>query len=280
LCLGFGLLLSFPPFHFWLPEVADDSPPYGVSVVLSLYMGGVILILLRFLDGFSWLRLSSSVYYVFLFAGSGMCLVGSSLSLVQNRLGRCVGYLSLSNLGVVFLGLSIPGSLGVKGGLVLLAVRVLSLIVWGVSFHVLRPKHASDHILDLRGRAFYNPVAFSSALLSALSLVGLPGLFSFPPFWFVLRNVTGLSPSGAPAVIPQVAILFSMAAGVISLYRFARPMMQVPLALSLSRGGGRLFRTVLLVSIGAFLLLGIFPQIIAVWAAGSATAFPNLFLPK
>jgi NADH:ubiquinone oxidoreductase subunit 4 (subunit M) len=276
LCLGFGLLLSFPPFHFWLPEVSDDSPPYSVSLVLSLYVGGVIFILLRFLDGFSWLHQSSSVYLVFLLAGSGMCVVGSSLSLVQSRLGRCVGYLSLSNLGVVFLSLSISGPIGVMGGLVLLALRGLSLLIWGISFHTLRPKQASDHIADLRGRAFSNPVAFSAALLSGLSLVGIPGLFSFPAFWAVLRSVSDPGSPGSPAVFPQLAILFSMAAGIISLYRFARPMMQVPLAISISREGGRLFRALLLLSILSFFLLGIFPQILAPWVSRAASAFPNL----
>jgi len=279
LCLGFGLLLSFPPFHFWLPEVADDSPPYSVSLVLSLYVGGVIFVLLRFLDGFAWLRQSSAVYLVFLLAGSGMCVIGSSLSLVQNRLGRCVGFLSLSNLGVVFLSLSITGPVGLKGGMLLLALRGLSLLVWGVSFHNLRPKQASDHIADLRGRAFSSPVAFSAALLSGLSLVGLPGLFSFPAFWTVLRSVTDPGSPGSPAVIPQLAILFSMVAGILSLYRFARPMMQVPLALSISRGGGRLFRALLLVSIGSIFLLGVFPQILSPWISNAASAFPNL-LPK
>jgi formate hydrogenlyase subunit 3/multisubunit Na+/H+ antiporter MnhD subunit len=279
LCLGFGLLLAFPPFHFWLPEVSDDSPPYSVSLILSLYVGGVIFILLRFLDGFSWLRQSSTVYLVFLLAGSGMCVIGSSLSLVQSRLGRCVGYLSLSNLGVVFLSLSIAGPIGVKNGLVLLALRGLSLLVWGVSFHTLRPKQASDHIAVLRGRAFTNPVAFSAALLSGLSLVGLPGLFSFPAFWAVLRSVSNPGSSGSPAVFPQLAILFSMSAGIVSLYRFARPMMQVPLALSISRGGGRLFRALLLVSIVSFFLLGVFPQILAPWVSRAASAFPNL-LPQ
>ncbi len=276
LCLGFGLLLSFPPFHFWLPDVADDSPPYSVSLVLSLYVGGVIFILLRFLDGFSWLRQSSAVYLVFLFAGSGMCVVGSALSLVQDRLGRCVGFLSLSNLGVVFLSLSIAGGVGLKGGLLLLALRGLSLLVWGVSFHHLRPKQASDHMADLRGRAFSNPVAFSAAILSGLSLVGIPGLFSFPAFWAVLRSVSNPGSTGSPTFFPQLAILFSMAAGIISMYRFARPMMQVPLALSISRGGGRLFRALLIVSIISFFLLGLFPQIITPWISSAASAFPHL----
>jgi formate hydrogenlyase subunit 3/multisubunit Na+/H+ antiporter MnhD subunit len=279
LCIGFGLLLSFPPFHFWLPEVADDSPPYSVSVVLSLYVGGVIFLLLRYLDGFSWLRESSIVYLVFLVAGSAMCLIGSSLSLVQVRLGRCVGYLSLSNLGVVFLSLSIVGPIGVRSGILLLVVRGLSLLIWGISFHALRPKQASDHIADLHGRAFSNPVAFSAALLSGLSLVGIPGLLSFPPFWVVLRYVSDPLSPGSPAVVPQLAVLFTMAAGVVSLYRFARPMMQVPLALSISRSGGRLFRAVVLVSIASFFILGIFPQVLAPWVSRVADAFPNLLSP-
>jgi formate hydrogenlyase subunit 3/multisubunit Na+/H+ antiporter MnhD subunit len=144
---------------------------------------------------------------------------------------------------------------------------------------MLRPKQARDRITDLRGRAFSNPVAFSAALLSGLSLVGVPGLFSFPPFWVVLRNVADPAAPGSPTMLPQLAILFSMAAGVVSLYRFAHPMMQVPLALSLSGGGGRLLRSILLVSIVSFLILGIFPQILAPWITGAANAFSNLVSP-
>jgi formate hydrogenlyase subunit 3/multisubunit Na+/H+ antiporter MnhD subunit len=278
LCLGFGLLLSFPPFHFWLPDVADDSPPYSVSVVLSLYMGGVVFVLLRFLDGFSWLRESSVIYLVFLFAGSGMCVVGSTLSLVQSRLGRCVGYLSLSNLGVVFIALSIAGPVGVRAGMVLLAVRGLSLVVWGISFHTLRPKQSSDHISDLRGRAFSSPIAFSAALISGLSLVGIPGLYSFPAFWAVLRSVSDPISPGAPTIFPQLAILFSMAAGILGMYRFALPMMQIPLAISISSGRGRIFRALLIVSMVFIFLLGIFPQVLGPWVASAAEAFPNLLI--
>jgi formate hydrogenlyase subunit 3/multisubunit Na+/H+ antiporter MnhD subunit len=160
-----------------------------------------------------------------------------------------------------------------------LAIRGLSLLVWGVSFHTLRPKQASDQIADLRGRAFSNPVAFSAALLSGLSLVGIPGLFSFPAFYVVLRSVEYPGSAGTPAVFPQLAILFSMVAGILSVYRFARPMMQVPLALSLSGAGGRLFRAILVVSIVSFFLLGVFPQFLSPWVSNAANAFPNL-LPK
>ncbi len=95
LCLGFGLLLSFPPFHFWLPDVADDSPPYSVSLVLSLYVGGVIFILLRFLDGFAWLRQSSSVYLVFLLAGQRN-VRGGRFSLLGSKPPRALRRVSIA----------------------------------------------------------------------------------------------------------------------------------------------------------------------------------------
>jgi formate hydrogenlyase subunit 3/multisubunit Na+/H+ antiporter MnhD subunit len=54
LSVGFGLLLAFPPFHFWLPDAADESPPYSVALILSLYFGAVLFFLLRFLDTYAW----------------------------------------------------------------------------------------------------------------------------------------------------------------------------------------------------------------------------------
>jgi NADH:ubiquinone oxidoreductase subunit 4 (subunit M) len=275
LCLGFGLLLSFPPFHFWLPDVVDDSSPYSVSFILSLYIGAVLFFLLRFLDGFDWLRQSREAYIALQAGGAGMCIVGALFSVFQNRLGRCVGYLSLCNLGAILLGLSVGGAVGVTSALVLLAARGFSLFVWGVSFHALRPKHSGDRLEDLRGVAFSRPLAFSAALLSGLSLVGTPGLISFPPTWAVLRS---LAAQAAPAysVLPAMALLFSLSAGVLSIFRFARPMLSFSAALALSADTGRTLRIFLLVSMVLLFLLGIFPQLYLPWVARAADAFQNI----
>jgi NADH:ubiquinone oxidoreductase subunit 2 (subunit N) len=277
LCLGFGLLLSFPPFHFWLPDVVDDSPPYNVSFILSLYIGAVVFFLLRFLDGFSWLRLSPETYLVLKFGGIGMCLVGGFFSVFQNRLGRCMGYLSLCNLGTILLGLSLSGPVSAQTTLVLLAARGLSLLVWGVSFNALRPKHAEDRLEDLRGLAARRPLAFSAAMLSALSLVGAPGLMSFPPLWAVLRSMTA-SPYGVlPAGVPAAALLLSTIAGVLSIFRFARPMLLFTFsAPAPTAEKGRSLRLFLLVAIASLFFLGIFPQIYLPWVAKSANAFVNI----
>ncbi|MGB7537822.1 MAG: proton-conducting transporter membrane subunit, partial [Anaerolineales bacterium] len=260
LCLGFGLLISFPPFHFWLPDVVDDSSPYSVSFILSLYIGAVIFLILRFLDGFSWLRLSGEIYLVLQIGGVGMCLVGGVFAVFQSRLGRSIGYLSLCNLGALLLSLSVPGPAGAQTAMVLLAGRGFSLLVWGVSFHALRPTHAGDHLEDLRGVASTHPLAFSAALLSGLSLVGAPGLISFPPLWALLRDLSANSYSDSLGLLPPIALLLSLSAGVLSVFRFGRPMLHFAVSLPLSVEKSRSLRVFLLASIFLLVFLGLFPQ--------------------
>jgi NADH:ubiquinone oxidoreductase subunit 4 (subunit M) len=276
LCLGFGLLISFPPFHFWLPDVVDDSSPYSVSLILSLYIGAVVFFLLRFLDEFSWLRTSPEIYLVLRVGGVGMCLVGAFFSVFQERFGRCVGYLSLCNLGAILLGLSVSGPAGAQTTMILLAARGFSLSVWGVSFHALRPKKGGDCPEDLRGIAAMRPFAFSAALLSALSLVGTPGLLSFPPFWAVLTTAANTTGSGLPPLLLPLSLLLSLAAGILSVLRFARPMLHYSAALPSSLESSRLLRLFFLTSIALLILLGLFPQLYLPWVAKSANAFVNI----
>jgi NADH:ubiquinone oxidoreductase subunit 2 (subunit N) len=276
LCLGFGLLVSFPPFHFWLPDVVDDSSPYSVSMILSLYIGAVVFLLLRFLDGFSWLRLSPEIYVILQGGGVGMCLVGAGFSVFQNRLGRCIGYLSLCNLGAILLSLSVAGPVGAQTTMVLLAARGFSLLVWGVSFHALRPKHSGDRMEDLRGVVFSRPLAFSAALISGLSLVGTPGLISFPPLWALLQSIPARSAPVFPEPLLSLSLLVSLVAGVLSVFRFARPMLTFSVSIALSVEQNRLLRAFLVSSLFLLFLLGLFPQLYLPMVANSANAFKNI----
>lgn len=276
LCLGFGLLISFPPFHFWLPDVVDDSSPYSVSMILSLYIGAVVFFLLRFMDGFSWLRLAPEIYLILQVGGVGMCLVGAFFSVFQDRFGRCIGYLSLCNLGAILLSLSVSGPISAQTTMVLLAARGFSLLVWGVSFHALRPKQAGDRLEDLRGVASSRPLAFSAAVLSGLSLVGTPGLISFPPLWVLLQSFLARPSTGFPSQLLPLSLLLSLAAGTLSMFRFARPMLHYSVVKPLSMEKSRLLRLFFFTAISLLFLLGLFPQLYLPWVAKSANAFVNI----
>jgi NADH-quinone oxidoreductase subunit N len=275
LCLGFGLFLAFPPFHFWLPDVADDSPPYVVAFILSIYTGGVIFFLLRFLSGFSWLRSSPDLFLLLQAGGAGMCFMGACFSVFQTRLGRAFGYLSLCNLGAILLALSINQPAGVEIAVVLLVLRGFSLFVWGLSFRAIRSQHAADSIEHLRGMVFSRPISCAGSVLSALSLAGAPGLLSFPGYWSLLRLLSSSSPGGVAPLAASLLLFFSMLLGSISLFRFAHAMLQAPMASSSPLEKEGFFRSILLFSIGALFFFGLFPQTIIPWIERTAFDFTN-----
>jgi NADH:ubiquinone oxidoreductase subunit 2 (subunit N) len=276
LCLGFAFLISFPPFHFWLPDVVDDSSPYSVSFILALYVGAVVFFLLRFLDGFAWLRQTPEVFLALQIGGVGMCLVGAVFSVFQSRLGRCMGYLSLSNLGAILMSLSLAGPAGVQLTMVLLAARGFTLLVWGVSFHALRPKQSGDRLEELRGAAASRPLAFSAALLSGLALVGTPGLISFPAVWALLQALSSAPGTGVSFILLPLSLLLALLAGIVSMLRFSRPMLQFSISLPLSLEKSRLLRLFFIVSVALFFLFGFFPQLYIPAVSRAAGAFTNL----
>jgi NADH-quinone oxidoreductase subunit N len=280
LCFGFGLLLAFPPFHFWLPDISDDSPPYSVAFTLSIYIGGVIFFLLRFLDGFPLLRSSADLYLLIQAGGAGMCIVGSLFSLFQTRLGRVFGYLSLSNLGAILLAISLNQPAGLAIALILLVLRGFSLVVWGISFHAIRPLRSTDTIDHLRGMVFSRPISCSGSILSALSLTGVPGLLSFPGYWALLKLLAGPSLGAvSPSIVPLV-LFSSVLMGSFSLFRFARSMLQAPITVVSPLEKEGVYRTVVVFSLAIFFLIGLFPQWLFPLISKAAYAFTTVITNK
>lgn len=278
LSIGFGLFLSFPPFHFWLPDVADDSPPYSVAFVLSVYVGAVVFFLLRFLDEFAWLRSSPEIFQILQVAGLVMCVVGGLLSLTQTRFGRMIGYLSLINLGAILLDLSTAKPAGIEAAMVMIAARGYALVIWGIAFHSIRLRHAGDRLEDLRGKGSLFPFSCAAAVLSGLSLVGLPGLLSFPSYWATLTTLSTASAPHGEIPLSMLILLVSMAAGTLSCLRFAKVMLEAPIQWPFPVEGGRLYRLIIGLAIISFFVLGFLPQLYLPWVASSAQAFTNLML--
>ncbi|MFN2299699.1 MAG: hypothetical protein ACK2UB_12695, partial [Anaerolineales bacterium] len=87
------------------------------------------------------------------------------------------------------------------------------------------------------------------------------------------------SPSASSPLLPAMALLFSLSAGVLSIFRFARPMLQVAAALPPTVEKSRLLRYFLIAAISGLFLLGILPQLYIPLVVNAANAFQNLMTP-
>ena len=275
--IGFSFLLALPPFHFWVVDIAEDSPPYAVAFVLTLFQGAAVFFLLRFLSEFAWLRTIPEVYQAFGVAGVAMCVIGGVLALVQDRLGRLTGYAALANMGMILLALSSGEAAGMEAALVMLAWRGLSLGVWGLALTVLRQRDTLDTIQALRGRAKEQPLAATAVVVAGLSLAGLPGLAGFSGHWATLQLLA--APGVAASYAPLVAIAVSMIACELAYLRFASAMLSGAGRLALRREEGRMPALFLGSGVLMLIVFGLLPQLVLPFIARSAVLFGSLSLP-
>ncbi len=176
---AFSVKGAFVPFHAWLPD-AHPSAPAPISAMLS----GVLI---KTLGIYALLRVGFSVFnYSFLteilnYLGIITIVIGGLMMLGQDDIKRLMAYSSISNVGLIILGISIGTPLGILGGLFhLLSHSIFKSLLFlnsGAIFYRIKTR-------DLREMGGLNkvmPVTGGTSLIASLSISGIPpfnGFFS------------------------------------------------------------------------------------------------------
>jgi NADH:ubiquinone oxidoreductase subunit 2 (subunit N) len=257
--LGFGflLLLTIPPMHAWQLDAADTANSYSLFFILAIYPTAIIFLLLRFINDFDWLRFSPLVSQGLFWVGIFLCIIGSIFSLIQNRLGRLILYLSMIQLGFLFISLSFHSPDGLVIGFSILAVRIFLFLLCGLSLfelHKFFPDDRFDRIPDLFNRL---PMTCISLVLSLLSLVGFPGFLSFPSFWGTLRL---LSLQPANIEISTAILLITTVTGALAVFNAVRFLLPIAKNLKFLAVESKAFQAIMFFCILLLLVFSWFPQ--------------------
>lgn len=125
LLFGFAILIAIPPFHLWLPPAVDASGgARPVFVLVAVQTTGIILAL-RFLDSYDWLRNSEEVFRAIRLAGLLAMGVGAAVALAETDNRKSTVYSILADSGALLLALGLPGGRGVAIAVALMALRLL-----------------------------------------------------------------------------------------------------------------------------------------------------------
>ncbi len=179
--LGFAFLLAIFPFYTWIPLLMEESPPYAVGFVLSVFPTVVIFLGLGFLNQYSWLRNSPQLPEILQIAGSLMVVTSGIWAAFQRHLGRLMGYALIAEIGVSLLAISLPDrSLGLQLLLLLFIPRTLAAGTWGLGLAVIKQIAPTLRFRAVQGLARIHPFAATGIILANLSLAGVPLLASFP----------------------------------------------------------------------------------------------------
>ncbi len=204
--LGFGVKAAVFPFNSWLPQAGVAPTPvtallHAVAVVksgafaiirLTYYSFGV-----DFLKG-TWAQ--TTVMLVVMFT----IVYGCSRAVKETHLKRRLAYSTISNLSYILFGVTIMTPLGLVGALTHLifhaVIKICSFFCAGAIIH----QTERQYVHELDGMGYRMPCIFGIFTVSALALMGVPGLAGFISKW---NLASAAVESGNPVAYLGIACL-------------------------------------------------------------------------
>ena len=204
--MGFGVKAAVCPFNSWLPDAGVAPTPvtallHAVAVVksgafaiirLTYYSFGV-----DFLKG-TWAQ--TTVMLIVMFT----IVYGCSRAVKETHLKRRLAYSTISNLSYILFGVTIMTPLGMVGALTHLifhaVIKISSFFCAGAIIH----QTDKQYVHELDGMGYKMPCVFGIFTVSALALMGVPGLAGFISKWNLASAAAG---SGNPVAYFGIACL-------------------------------------------------------------------------
>ena len=181
--------LSIAPFHMWTPDVYEGAPTSITAFFAIVPKIAAIGVLMRILYialidiHVVWLQLV-------LVLGLLSIFVGAFGALLQKNIKRLMAYSAISNIGYIFLALSLGSQLGLEASLIYITVYSISSI--GVFTFILSMEKDNimlDEIASFSGLSKSNPFFAVCLSILLLSMAGLPPLAGFIAKFYVFKAV-------------------------------------------------------------------------------------------
>ncbi|MBF0502371.1 MAG: NADH-quinone oxidoreductase subunit L [Candidatus Riflebacteria bacterium] len=205
----FGILSKSAtlPFHTWLPDAGVAPSPVtallhaAVLVKIGVYVFARLFVATMSID---------PIWHTFVPWIAGVSsMVSAGAALLENDMKRIIAYSTISQLGFIFLGLSIGNEIGIVGGLLYILMHSLAkgglFLCAGIVEH---GTHTKD-ITKMGGLASSMPVTTGAFLVCALSVMGIPPFGGFFSKFLVLAGAVK-SNQYALAAVFFIGAVFTM----------------------------------------------------------------------
>jgi len=207
--LGFGFVfwLGIFPFHSWIPLVAEESDVADGLYILAILPFAIFIILLKYLNGFVWLRDYALVYQALLLIGLAMTITGAIWATFQTNIKKLTGYLVITYSGLLLIALGLNTNQGFQIFSELLMPRFLSIFLLMISFLAIEKKDEIRKISDLDSLVYRFPIASLSMLTAFFSVTGMPLTVGFLPVQSLYQAAAKSSTVITGLIIASIALL-------------------------------------------------------------------------
>lgn len=183
--MGFGVKAAVCPFNSWLPQAGVAPTPvtallHAVAVVKA---GAFAIIRLTYYSfGTDFLK-GTWAQNVVMLVTMFTIVYGCSRAVKETHFKRRLAYSTISNLSYILFGAVIMTPLGLVGALSHLVfhavIKITSFFCAGAVIH----QTERNYVHELDGLGYKMPCVFGIFTVSALALMGVPGLAGFISKW-------------------------------------------------------------------------------------------------
>lgn len=188
-CMGFGVKAAMWPMGSWLPDAGvAPTPVTALLHAVAVVKAGVFAIirLTYYSFGTEFLRGTWVQSVVMAFAMFSI-VYGCTRAVMERHIKRRLAYSTISNLSYIIFSAMIMTPLGLVGALCHMVchavMKIGSFLCAGAIMH----QTGKTFIDDLNGYAKKMPVVFGCFTVSALGLMGVPGLAGFVSKWNIAQ---------------------------------------------------------------------------------------------
>lgn len=191
--LGFVFWLSIFPFHSWIPLIAEESEIQDGTYVLAILPFSIFIILLKYLNGFVWLREYELVYQALMLFGVIMVSAGSLWCVFQINIKKMIGYMTIIFTGYILVAIGLNSNQGFILFSEMQLPRFLCYILLMVSLLTIEDDLVIEEFSDLKSIFHTHLFASLGLLVSLFSAAGMPLTAGFLPLLALFQLTSKVS---------------------------------------------------------------------------------------
>jgi phosphoglycerol transferase MdoB-like AlkP superfamily enzyme len=111
-------------------QLSAEKPPFIVGFVLLLFNTATLILVIRYLDGFVWLRDDARIFIVLRFMGIVMLSSSALQFLVEKNIFKTTAFIVSYETGLSLIALSLNQVNGWNSFVLMFIPRILSIVLW------------------------------------------------------------------------------------------------------------------------------------------------------